>query len=102
MPSPTSAEDLTFASVAPRLLIANVKSKPALEHYVCWCPFGFDIRKQTRRDTLRMSEPGHQRERAAPPVDQTRSGEGSVSADCPALLHHEPAPAGDNVVAMVR
>jgi hypothetical protein len=38
---------------------ANVKSKTTLESYVCQCPFGSDIRKRTRRDKIRMSEPGH-------------------------------------------
>jgi hypothetical protein len=31
---PASAVDLTFASVLPRALIANVKSKTALEPYI--------------------------------------------------------------------
>jgi hypothetical protein len=52
--------DLTFAPVPPRILQANVKSKSALKAYTCWCPFGSDIRKRTRRNDLRMSEPGHQ------------------------------------------
>jgi hypothetical protein len=50
----TSVVDLTFASVSLRVLDANVKSKTTLE-----CPFGSDIRKRTRRDMIRMSEPGH-------------------------------------------
>jgi hypothetical protein len=56
----TSAVDLTFASLSPRVLIANVKSKTALESDICWCPFGSDIRKRARHTTIRMSEPGHQ------------------------------------------
>jgi hypothetical protein len=40
-----SAVDLTFASAPLRVRTANVKSKPALETYICWRPFGSDIRK---------------------------------------------------------
>ena len=54
-----SAVDLTFAEVSPRVQMANVKSKTALESYRCPCPFGSDIRKRVRRDVIRMSEPGH-------------------------------------------
>ena len=39
--------------------MANVKSKTAPESYRCQCPCGSDIRKQVRRDVIRMSEPGH-------------------------------------------
>src|SRR5215475_4956067 len=55
----TGAVDLTFASVLPRVLIANVKSKTAPESYSCQCPFGSDIRKRVRSKMIRMSEPGH-------------------------------------------
>jgi hypothetical protein len=59
---------LTFASVSPQILHANVKSKTTLEFDVCWCPFGSDIRKGARCDTARMSEPGHQRVPSAPGI----------------------------------
>jgi hypothetical protein len=50
----------------PRVLIANVKSKTALETFIRWCPFGSDIRKNSRGNTVRMSEPGHQPQRIHP------------------------------------
>src|SRR5262249_58983839 len=31
--------------------------KTTLESNICWCPLGSDIRKRTRRDRMRMSEP---------------------------------------------
>src|SRR5262249_16125502 len=55
-----SAVDLTFASAfAGRVLVANVKSKTALESYSCQCPFGPDIRKRVRCKMIRISGPGH-------------------------------------------
>ena len=56
-----SVVDLTFASVRRRVLNANVKSKTTLESDICQRPFGSDIRKRTRHDMIRMSEPGHWR-----------------------------------------
>ncbi|WP_300211920.1 hypothetical protein, partial [Bradyrhizobium sp.] len=35
-------------TILPRVLIANVKSKAALETYIRGCPFGSDIRKNSR------------------------------------------------------
>jgi hypothetical protein len=60
--------DLTFASMSPRVLHANVKSKATLEFINFWCPFGSDIRKDACCDTIRMSEPGHQRVHRAPGI----------------------------------
>jgi hypothetical protein len=56
----TSAVDLTFASLSPRVLMANVESKTVLESDICWCPVDSDIRNRARHNTIRMSEPGHQ------------------------------------------
>ena len=53
-----SVVDLTFASVRPRDLKANVKSKTTLATYISWCPFGSDIRNRVCSAGVRMSEPG--------------------------------------------
>jgi hypothetical protein len=55
----TSVVDLTFATVSRRAGKANIKSKITPESYIFRCPFGSDIRNLTRRDKIRMSEPGH-------------------------------------------
>ena len=34
------------------LLQRNARVKATLETYICWCPFGSDIRKNARRDTI--------------------------------------------------
>jgi hypothetical protein len=58
----TGVVDLTFATASPRVLEnANVKSQTTTESSNCSCLFGSDVRKRTRRDGIRMSEPGHQR-----------------------------------------
>src|SRR5271154_3963239 len=55
---PTSAGvvDLTFDSVSPRVLQANVKSKTTLESYICWWSHDSNIRKSGRRAGVRMLE----------------------------------------------
>src|ERR1700722_16797042 len=51
--------DIRFSAAASSQK-ANVKSKTALESNICSRPFGSGIRKQTRRGTIRMSEPGRE------------------------------------------
>ena len=55
----TSVVVLTFASLLPRVHEANVKTKTTLEYNIFQCPFGSDIRKSARCNTIRMAEPGH-------------------------------------------
>src|SRR5271155_2016245 len=52
----TQRGDLAFATVSPRALQANAKSKTTLESDICQRFAGSDIRKRTRRDMVRMSE----------------------------------------------
>src|SRR5205814_1084196 len=92
------AAELTFASGTRRVLIANVKSKTALESLICWCPFGSDTRKSLRSNTVRMQNQGHRHLVVAcfkakwnsVDKDKTRSLNilGPVArAECAVLLH---------------
>src|ERR1700733_5371508 len=67
------------------LLQRNARVKATLETYICWCPFGSDIRKNGRRDTIRMSEPGHHRRN---PVDPGRKKGAPACAGAPQRSEH--------------
>ena len=47
--------DIGF-SMAASSWDANVKSETTLESGICWCSYGSDIRKRTRRDRIEMLE----------------------------------------------